>query len=88
MEILLSYGASKEAVNQGGETPYEWAVKAGQSESQRLLLGLADRASDEARGKEVRGVWQRPALYFPDFYGRRSGLESSIIVQVVLGTNI
>jgi ankyrin repeat protein len=38
--MLLEFGASKDAVDETGETPYDWAVWAGQVECQHLLLGL------------------------------------------------
>ncbi|OCL09903.1 hypothetical protein AOQ84DRAFT_246552, partial [Glonium stellatum] len=37
IRILLDYNASKEVTDQGGETPLDWAVKAGHKECQDLL---------------------------------------------------
>lgn len=86
ISLLLKFGASKDAVDDVGETPLVWAKKAEQRESQNLLLGLEAKARDTATESPQQEVWKRSVPYFPDFYGRRSGLDSSIVLSVEVGT--
>ncbi len=71
-----------------GETPLAWAERAGQLESRDLLLGLAaeGEASKEKMTNPKLEVWKRTVPYFPEVYGRRSGLDSSIVISIEHGT--
>ena len=83
--LLLEFGASKEAVDGMGETPYDWATRAGQVESLKLLEGRETGARNDSPVSSVSRepvVWTRRVPYFPNFYGRRSGMDSSIVIGV------
>lgn len=49
IEMLLEYGASADVVDEEGRTPREWALRAANLESQRLLPGATEVAMREAR---------------------------------------
>jgi ankyrin repeat protein len=87
ISLLLQFRASKDAVDGMGETPHVWAVNAGQEISQKLLLGLEVEETDQPKSVKQE-VWKRSVPYFPDFYGRRSGLNSSIILKVEIGSRL
>ncbi|KAI0878261.1 hypothetical protein GGS24DRAFT_14780 [Hypoxylon argillaceum] len=65
LKLLLDYGASKQAVDSLGETPYDWAVKAGQEGSQKLLMGEACELVCRELAAEKHVVYQRPVAHFP-----------------------
>ena len=50
--MLLEFGASKDAVDDTEETPYDWAVEAGQVECQHLLLGLPVERKETLKSKK------------------------------------
>jgi ankyrin repeat protein len=85
ISMLLQFGASKDAADDVGDTPYDGAAKAGQSEVQNLLLGLAARTKENIQERS-QGGRKLSVPHFPDFYGRRSRLDSSIVIKVELGT--
>jgi len=87
IKLLLKYGASKEIKDMGGETPLVWAIKAGHSAARKLLEGeLA--VEEECMKIGEKQFWIRShKAYFPNWYDRRSGLESSIVVAVTVGEN-
>lgn len=85
IKLLLAHGASKEARDRGGEAPVDWAIKSDQKESQGLLSGGAAAREGGSQQASEQQVWKRYVHYFPDWYERRSGLESSIIVGVTMG---
>ncbi|KAI0455785.1 hypothetical protein F5B21DRAFT_182284 [Xylaria acuta] len=65
LKLLLDYGASKQVVDSLGETPYDWAVKAGQKGSQKLLKGEACEPAYHQSVVESYVVYQRPVAHFP-----------------------
>jgi hypothetical protein len=92
IKMLLEYSASKDAIDGMGETPYDWASKAGQAEVLKLLQGNEVKGegsiSSPSSPSSDSVVWRRTVPYFPDFYGRRSGLDSSIILKVEVGDKL
>jgi hypothetical protein len=83
--LLLHYGASKNATDGLGETPLTWAERAGQWKSRDLLLGMAAEGAPTTVPEPFRPesrVWKRSPTYFPNFYGRRSGIDSSVVISV------
>ncbi|ORY03156.1 hypothetical protein BCR34DRAFT_545330 [Clohesyomyces aquaticus] len=84
VELLLKHGALIEAKDNGGETAMDWAIQAGQKEAQLLLANDATTTKLDLTMPEQK-VWERTVGYFPKFYERRSGLESSIVVEVSIG---
>ncbi|KAJ9157857.1 Ankyrin repeat protein [Pleurostoma richardsiae] len=90
MRLLLKFGAKVDAKDGMGETAYDWARGAGQMEAAELVrTQVEDRDYENMKG-DNEGC--SPPLgpispeagvpYFPDFYGNRSGLNSSVIVQI------
>jgi hypothetical protein len=96
VKLLLRHGASKDVVDRGGETPADWALKADQSMAFRILAGEEDAESGtrqdggpaQLASSAGEGVWTYPRCYFPDWYDRRSGVESSSIIRVELGSEV
>lgn len=124
LRILLDHLSCKEANSRDsvGETPYDWAVNAGQSEAAgfvRTKVRVSTEEMDEtttpttaslkaqqpshqehpgdkldtSETMDERSVspplgpvfTDQPVGYFPDFYSKRSGLDSSIVVGVNIG---
>jgi hypothetical protein len=48
-----------------GETPCDWAMKAGQAVSQRLLRGEECKLSDEPPKTKQGTIYQRATAFFP-----------------------
>jgi ankyrin repeat protein len=57
--LLLEYGADKEAMDEIGETAYDWAVWAGHVGCQHLLLGVVMETEEIAKAahKQKSNVW-------------------------------
>lgn len=89
VKLLLGRGANADAMDSMGETPRTWAARAGQNEMLRLLEGGTGSDGSREDSSEPKSpeplVWRRTLPYFPDFYAKRSGMESSIIVKVEIG---
>jgi hypothetical protein len=90
--ILLHYGAPINANDKmNGEIPADWARMSGHWDMIELLesSGNAEKPVKElhtlvnivsSSKSDELVVWQPGSGYFPDFYERRSGLSSSILV--------
>lgn len=93
INMLLTYGARIEEKDDAGETAYDWAIGAGQLEAARLIQ-IPDRLVQHEHMKKSDDGCSPPlgpvvadgtVPYFPNIYGGRSGLNSSIVVQVTIG---
>lgn len=63
--LLLEFGASKTATDSLGETPYDWAMKAGQEVSQKLLRGEVVQISAHQQKLKEEIVYRRTIANFP-----------------------
>ncbi|KAI1259166.1 hypothetical protein F5Y18DRAFT_443733 [Xylariaceae sp. FL1019] len=92
MKLLLEFSAKTDATDGMGESPVDWARKSGQFQMQDLLLGCKIESQDQVTSiAHPGGVWEASDAtipYFPDFHALRSGMESSIIVQIKVGDKI
>ncbi|KAI1276233.1 hypothetical protein F5Y07DRAFT_367646 [Xylaria sp. FL0933] len=96
LKLLLDFSAKTDATDGMGESPIDWARKSGQFQMQDLLLGheIKDDKDPQvaiAIDANPDGVWEASSAtipYFPDFHGHRSGMRSSIIVQVEIGDKV
>ncbi|KAI0406319.1 hypothetical protein F4802DRAFT_558775 [Xylaria palmicola] len=92
MKLLLEFSANRDAIDGMGESPVDWACKSGQWHMRDLLLGHEITSRDQiASTAHADGVWEASNAtipYFPDFHALRSGMESSIIVQVEVGDRV
>ena len=62
----------------------EWATRAGQHEAVKALVG--ETVIENMDWKEqVSKLWKSRATYKPNWYDKRSGLNSSIVVAVTVG---
>ncbi|KAF5666821.1 heterokaryon incompatibility protein het-E-1 [Fusarium circinatum] len=84
-----------------GKTPAEWARLSGYLSAANLIEGYSQGSYQKAQRpfhKETRPgdssksdkgnlveIWRPCAGYFPDYYERRSGLGSSLIISITLG---
>ena len=90
INLLMKYGASPDVTDQDGEKPSDWALKGGYGDAQKLLLGehvienVGERNPVEE--DETTKVWTYPKCYFPDWYDCRSGMSSSTILKVEVGS--
>ncbi|KAI0815836.1 ankyrin repeat-containing domain protein [Xylaria sp. FL0064] len=90
LKLLLDFSANRDAIDGMGESPIDWVHKSGQFQMQDLLLGheIKDDKDPQvtiAIDANPDGVWEASSAtipYFPGFHGHRSGMRSSIIVQV------
>ncbi|KAI0528394.1 hypothetical protein GGR58DRAFT_509423 [Xylaria digitata] len=92
LKLLLEFSANRDAIDGMGESPVDWACKSGQFQMRDLLLGHEIKNQDQiATNAHPDGVWEASSAtipYFPDFHALRSGMESSIIVQVEVGDKV
>ena len=65
IDLLLKFGASKTAVDSLGFTPYDWAVEAGKTVSQKVLRGEKCEDLDPRLEAPQRIVYQRAPASFP-----------------------
>jgi hypothetical protein len=65
INLLLDYGAGKNEVDRLGETPFDWAINAGQIVSQKLLQGEVYQPSNDLSITRQDTVWQRTTALFP-----------------------
>ena len=90
LRMLLGFGADVDVRDCSGETPSDWAEKAHQSEVLRLLQGTQTDHEEEGLRVSSPGsppespltVWKPAAPYFPTFYTKRSGTDSSLISSI------
>ena len=91
IKILLAHGANYNVKDSGGETPADWAHQSGQAGLSMLIADeyeqMEKREADlvNAASKQPVQVWTRQRTYFPGFYAKRSGMDSSIVVNVEIG---
>jgi hypothetical protein len=97
IKIILGYGApitSKDGME--GRTPIEWAKLGGNPQVIALLEGKdSSEGAEKLEGSKATGVLEDSAevsvwragddYYFPDFYEKRSGLESSVPLSFEIG---
>ncbi|KAK7749127.1 hypothetical protein SLS62_008414 [Diatrype stigma] len=99
IELLLRFSADAAVPDEMGETPCDWAEKSGQAKVRERLQGnnrgrgLARSAGNAAEGEDAQpdddAVWvasRKTIPYFPDYHRHRSGMESSLIVAVQIGS--
>ena len=84
IKLLLEYGASKDARDRGGQTPLDWAARAGQDEAYSMLIGKLPTTEIETKSLTYQ-VWKPNSKYIPNWYDKRSGLDSSIVLAVTIG---
>ncbi|EXK83840.1 hypothetical protein FOQG_11998 [Fusarium oxysporum f. sp. raphani 54005] len=99
IEVLLNCGSPKEARDgMEGKTPAEWARLSGYLSAADLIeeysqssyrkeespVRKESRPGDSSKHDLVQ-LWRPRAGYFPDYYERRSGLDSSCIISISLG---
>ncbi|KAJ8126744.1 hypothetical protein O1611_g6895 [Lasiodiplodia mahajangana] len=91
IRLLLSFMANREAIDGMGEKPEHWAYKSGQTQTRDLLLGREVSMQEDTPASCPESVWTASDItipYFPDFHNHRSGLNSSVIVQVEVGQKV
>ncbi|KAL3417181.1 hypothetical protein PVAG01_11181 [Phlyctema vagabunda] len=69
--ILVQYGASKESIGNLGDTPVDWAEKAGRQDAVDMILGRMDPDILDLDDSVQQGVWYPYKTYFPSSAGRK-----------------
>ncbi|KAI2617477.1 hypothetical protein GGR54DRAFT_208663 [Hypoxylon sp. NC1633] len=90
-KLLLQYAADVHAGDLVGETPLDWAREAGQMQTLCLLQGATVAEQRSAGSGSPDTVWKASSAtipYFSDVHRRRSGIDSSIVVKVEIGTDV
>ncbi|KAI1404171.1 ankyrin repeat-containing domain protein [Hypoxylon fuscum] len=91
IKLLLHFSADTKATDNVGESPLEWAIQSGQIQNLNILQGIP--ANDNCRVQvNQTTLWKASNAtipYFPDtLHKHRSGMESSIVFRVVIGTDV
>lgn len=87
ISLLLENGASRELRDRDGEVAYQWAVNAGFRHAQ-MLIGFVEGEESHGLHETVQAqvpraaVWSHPKSFYPSWYDKRSGMTSSIVVEV------
>ncbi|KAI1454806.1 ankyrin [Annulohypoxylon moriforme] len=94
IQLLLRYSANIKAIDDMGESPIDWALKSGQTKTLSVLQGVqlsSESQIEKSRSTDSIDIWKASSAtipYFPDFHKYRSGMESSIVLRVEIGTNV
>ncbi|KAI2464587.1 hypothetical protein F4781DRAFT_66341 [Annulohypoxylon bovei var. microspora] len=91
VQLLLCFSADAKAVDDMGETPIDWALKSGQTKTFNILRGVQVSSEGHIGKAQSTDVWKASSNtipYFPDFHKHRSGMESSIVLRVEIGTRV
>lgn len=94
IRVLLDHGAPAEARDSmESKTPADWARLSGHEAAASLIdqyaqAGIRSCTTDlsvPVEDSQVVDIWKPRAGYFPNFYERRSGLESSLVIRMTIG---